>query len=97
MSRRPRVTIVTPSLDQAAYVERTVQSVLAQRGEVEVEHLVFDAGSTDGTLEILRRHEAAGHLRLVVEPDGGQADAVNKGLRAATGDLVGFLNSDDSL
>ena len=97
MSPRPRFTVVTPSLNQVAFVERTIQSVLAQRAEVDVEYLVYDAGSTDGTLEILQRHAEAGDLTLTVEPDRGQADAVNKGLRAATGDLVGFLNSDDLL
>ncbi len=91
------ITLVTPSLDQARYVERAVESVLAQEGDFDLEYQVYDAGSTDGTLEILRRHERAGRLRLVVEPDRGQADAVNKGLQAAAGEVVGFLNTDDFL
>ncbi len=97
MSGRLRISIVTPSLDQAAFVERTVESVLSQQGDFDLEYLVYDAGSTDGTLDVLRRHAGAGRLRLVVEPDGGQADAINKGLRAASGDVLGFLNSDDLL
>lgn len=95
MSRRLKLTVVTPSLDQAAFVERCVRSVLDQQGDFDLEYLVFDGGSTDGTVEILRRY--ADRLQLVVEPDAGQASAVNKGLRAATGDVVGWLNSDDFL
>lgn len=95
MTGRLRITVVTPSLNQAAFVERTVRSVLEQEGDFELEYLVYDAGSTDGSLEILRRY--ADRLRLVVEPDTGQANAINKGLRAATGDVVGWLNSDDFL
>jgi glycosyltransferase involved in cell wall biosynthesis len=95
MSERTKITIVTPSLDQRAYAERAVRSVLDQRGDFDLEYLVFDAGSTDGTLDVLRRYE--GRLRLVVEPDTGQSNAINKGLRAATGDVLGWLNSDDLL
>lgn len=92
---RPRVSIVTPSLDQAAFLPRTVESVLAQRGDFDLEYLVVDGGSTDGSLEILRRYE--GRLTATSGPDAGQADAVNKGLRAATGELLGWVNSDDLL
>lgn len=90
-----RITVVTPSLDQAAFAERAVRSVLEQEGDFDLEYLVFDGGSTDGTVDVLRRYE--GRLSLVVEPDTGQANAINKGLRAATGDVVGWLNSDDLL
>ncbi len=95
MSTRPKITLVTPSLNQGAFVERTVRSVLDQEGDFDLEYLVYDGGSTDGTLDVLRRFE--GRLRLVVEPDTGQSNAINKGLRAATGDVVGWLNSDDLL
>ncbi len=97
MSPGLRISIVTPSLNQAAFVGRTVESVLSQRGDFELEYLVYDAGSTDGTLNVLRDLARDGRLHLVVEPDSGQADAVNKGLRAASGDVLGFLNSDDLL
>ncbi len=90
-----KISIVTPSLDQAPYLERTLASVLSQRGELELELLVMDGGSTDGTAEILRRH--ADRLSYRIEPDAGQASAINKGLRAATGDVLGWLNSDDLL
>jgi glycosyltransferase involved in cell wall biosynthesis len=89
-----RVTIVTPSLNQGAFIERTVRSVLAQRGPFELEYLVVDGGSTDGTLEVLRRHEA--RIRWSSEPDRGQSHAINKGFRAATGQVLAWLNSDDT-
>jgi glycosyltransferase involved in cell wall biosynthesis len=95
MTGRTKITLVTPSLNQGAFVERTIRSVLDQEGDFDLEYLVFDGGSTDGTLDVLRKYEA--RLRLVVEPDTGQSNAVNKGLRAATGDVVGWLNSDDLL
>ncbi len=95
MTRPLRITMVTPSLNQRAFVERALRSVLDQTGDFELEYLVYDAGSTDGTLDILRRY--ADRTKLVVEPDSGQSNAINKGLRAATGDVVAWLNSDDIL
>lgn len=85
--------MVTPSLDQGAFIERTIESVLRQEGDFELEHIVVDGGSTDGTLEILERHR--GRIRWVSEPDRGQSDAINKGFRMARGDVLGWLNSDD--
>ena len=93
VERRPRISIVTPSLNHGRYIERTVESVVAQ-GYPDVEHIVIDGGSTDGTLDILARHR---HLRVVSEPDRGHAEAVNKGFRMATGTVCAFLNSDDFL
>jgi glycosyltransferase involved in cell wall biosynthesis len=89
----PLFTIVTPSLNQAAFLERTIQSVLDQ-GYPELELLVFDGGSTDGSVEILRRYDD----RIAYwesEPDRGQSHAINKGFERATGDVVGWINSDD--
>jgi glycosyltransferase involved in cell wall biosynthesis len=88
-----RITVITPSYNQAAFIERTIESVLSQSGPFEVEYLVYDGGSTDGTHDILRRYES--RLTWAAEPDRGQADAINKGLRRATGDVVCWLNSDD--
>jgi len=92
---RPLVSIVTPSLGQAAFVERTVESVLAQRGDFDLEYLVQDGGSADGTLAVLDRYRD--RISLVVERDAGQADAVNRALRRARGDILGWVNSDDLL
>jgi glycosyltransferase involved in cell wall biosynthesis len=86
-----KISIVTPSFNQAEYLGRAIESVLQQRYP-EVEHLVFDNCSSDGTLELLRRYP---HLCWVSRPDRGQSDALNQGLALATGDVVGWLNADD--
>jgi glycosyltransferase involved in cell wall biosynthesis len=86
------LTVITPSFNQAQFIRRTIESVLSQ-GIPGLQYLVFDGGSTDGTVDILR--EYSGKLTAVVKPDAGQADAVNKGLARATGDVIGWLNSDD--
>ena len=92
---RPRITIVTPCLNAADYVEPTLDSVLSQ-GYPDLEYVVVDGGSTDGTQDIIRRHEK--HLaRWVSEPDRGHADAINKGFRGTTGTVMGWLNGDDVL
>ncbi|MGI8623407.1 MAG: glycosyltransferase family 2 protein, partial [Solirubrobacteraceae bacterium] len=86
----PSISIVTPCLNAAATLEEALEGVRCQ-DYPGVEHVVIDGGSTDGTLELL---EAAG-VRFVSEPDGGRADAVNKGVAMATGDVIGWLNADD--
>jgi glycosyltransferase involved in cell wall biosynthesis len=90
----PLVTIVTPSFNQAAFIEETINSVLNQSYDP-IEYLVIDGGSTDGSVEILKRYE--GRLRWISEPDQGQGDAINKGFRLAKGSLLGWLNADDLL
>jgi glycosyltransferase involved in cell wall biosynthesis len=88
----PSFTIVTPCLNGAATLPATLASVRDQRYDGDVEHVVVDGGSTDGTLDILA---AAPGVRYVSEPDRGLSDAVNKGIRMATGDVIGWLNADD--
>lgn len=87
-----RISIVTPSLNQARFLEQCLRSVAEQRGG-DVEHVVFDGGSTDGSIDILRRRGET--VRWVSRRDGGQSDAVNQGFRATDGDIVGWVNSDD--
>lgn len=90
-----RISVVTPSLNQAAFLERAIRSVVAQ-GYPNTELIVMDGGSTDGSVEILRSLEP--HLtRWESATDGGAAHAINKGFAAATGDILGWLNSDDML
>ena len=93
--RLPKVTIITPSYNQAAYLPETLESVAAQKGVV-VEHIVLDGGSTDETPDILRQWGGKlAHWRSA--PDDGQTAALAEGFAMATGEVMGWLNSDDCL
>lgn len=87
------VSIVTPSLNQAAFIEKTILSVLNQ-DYPNIEHIVMDGGSTDGTLDILQKY--SDNLIWVSEPDKGQSDAINKGFQRARGEILAWLNCDDT-
>jgi len=90
----PKISIVTVSYNQCQFIEENILSVINQ-DYPNVEHIIIDAGSTDGTLEILKKYDK--HLNWVSEPDKGQSDGLNKGFRKATGDIIGWINSDDCL
>jgi glycosyltransferase involved in cell wall biosynthesis len=93
--RLPRVSIVTPSFNQGAFVEQTIRSVLLQRYPA-LEYIVMDGGSTDETVAILERY--APHFAHVQSGrDGGQADAIKRGFERSTGEIMGYVNSDDLL
>ncbi len=92
MAPLPRISVVTPSFNQGRFVAQTIDSVLAQ-GYPNLEHIVVDGMSTDETPAVLARYP---HLIVIREPDRGQADAINKGFRAARGEILCFLNSDDT-
>lgn len=93
-SRLPTVSIVTPSYNHGQFIEETLASVRRQ-DYPNLEHIVVDGGSTDSTLDILRRYEGTYRMKWISEKDSGQADAINKGFRLAAGDIVAWLNSDD--
>ncbi|MGV3637319.1 MAG: glycosyltransferase family 2 protein [Flavobacteriales bacterium] len=92
---QPRISIITPSFQQREYLEECLRSVREQ-DYAQLEHIVVDGGSTDGSHEVLQRHGEQ-LAWWCCEPDRGQSDAINKGLSRCTGDLVAWLNSDDLL
>lgn len=91
MTKNDKLTIITPSFNQSAFIEQTIKSVQEQDYD-NFEHIIIDGGSRDETVTILNRYS---HLKWISEKDNGQADALNKGLARATGNILGWINSDD--
>lgn len=88
----PKISIITPSLNQGKFIEQTIKSVLSQKYP-NLEYIIVDGGSTDSTLRILRKYSK--QIKWTSEKDKGQADAINKGMRMAKGDIIAYINSDD--
>ena len=86
-----KVSIITPSYNQGEYIEDAIKSVLNQNYS-NFEHIIIDAGSTDETLDILKKYK---HLKWISEKDDGQSDAINKGFKKSDGQIIGWLNADD--
>lgn len=97
-----KFTIITPSYNQAAFLERTIKSVVSQEGDFSIEYIVMDGGSNDGSVEIIKKFDKQlknnDRINFIwkSEKDRGQSDAINKGMRIASGDVVAYLNSDDT-
>jgi len=89
----PMISIITPSYNQKKFIEQTILSVQRQKYP-SYEHIVIDGGSTDGTIAVLKKYGKK--VRWISEPDKGQADAINKGMRLAKGEILAYLNSDDT-
>jgi len=91
---RVKVGVVTPTLNAERYLARTLESIWAQQGPgVEVEHVIVDGHSTDRTVEIAERYPS----RVIVAKDGGMYEAVNRGMAAVDGDIIGYINADDEI
>jgi glycosyltransferase involved in cell wall biosynthesis len=89
-----KISIVTPSFNQGQFIADAIESV-ANQDYPDKEHIIIDAQSTDKTIEVIKSYEHLPHLKWVSEPDEGQADAINKGFKMASGDVVAWLNADD--
>ena len=89
------ISVITPVYNGKQYIESCLINVIEQEC-TDMEHIIIDGGSTDGTVEIIKTYaERHAHIRWISEKDGGQSDAMNKGIRMAQGKILGFLNVDD--
>jgi len=94
MKDKPLVSIVTPTYNYGRFIEDTILSVKNQ-DYPNIEHIIVDGGSTDNTLEILKKYESTYNMRWISEPDEGESDAINKGFKMAKGEILAWLDSDD--
>lgn len=95
MTNYPELSIITPVLNGIRFIEQCIINVVEQKCP-DMEHIIVDGGSTDGTAEIIKSYaERYGHIRWISENDHGQSDAMNKGIAIAKGNIIGFLNFDD--
>jgi glycosyltransferase involved in cell wall biosynthesis len=95
MKKYPKISIITPSYNQAEFLERTIRSVISQNYK-NLEYIIIDGGSTDGSQKIIKKYKK--YISFYIsEKDNGQADAINKGFAKSTGEIMGWLNSDDIL
>ncbi|CAG1065627.1 Chondroitin synthase [uncultured bacterium] len=92
LKKLPRISVITPSYNQGHFIRETIESVLGQNYP-DLEYIVMDGGSTDDTIDILKSY--GGRIKWSSGKDKGQSDAINKGIRAATGEIIAYLNSDD--
>ncbi len=92
----PLITIVTPSYNQGKYIEETIQSVLNQTYK-NIEYIIIDGCSNDETEDILKKYREYKNIKIIIEKDNGQTEAINKGFKMAKGELIGWINSDDIL
>ena len=93
--RLPLVSIVTPSYNTGIFIEETILSVKNQTYP-HIEHIIMDAGSTDGSVDIIRKYEGTYNMSWISEPDKGQSDAINRGWQKSRGEIICWLNSDDT-
>jgi glycosyltransferase involved in cell wall biosynthesis len=91
----PLVSIVTPSYNKGKFIEETILSIKTQT-HPQIEHIIIDGGSTDDTINILKKYEGTYNMQWLSEPDEGQSDAINKGWRMAKGEILAYLNADDT-
>lgn len=91
-----KISIVTPVLNVVRFVRETIESVLSQEGDFEIEYVIRDGGSTDGTLDILNEYADHPAVRIISEKDESHYDAINKGINACDGDIACWINADDA-
>lgn len=87
------ISIITTTYNAKIYLEQTIKSVLNQKGDFLIQYIITDGGSTDGTIDIIKKYSK--DIKWISERDKGQADGINKGLKMATGDIIAYLNADD--